>query len=126
MDANAIAKLRGLSDGDSVVILRGTEFTAIVDYCECAHAKIEDLQAVVKRLPHDAEGVPCLPGDERWAWTHRGTDKVLLRGYAFWESGGESGKHIGFGIRAHPVAINTGYSTEAAARAAGEEGKDNG
>ena len=47
MDANAIAKLRGLSDGDSVVILRGTEFTAIVDYCECAHAKIESLQAIV-------------------------------------------------------------------------------
>ncbi len=82
--------------------------------------QIESLQAVVKRLPHDAEGVPCLPGDERWAWTHRGTDKVLLRGYAFWESGGESGKHIGFGIRAHSVATNTGFSTEAAAKDAND------
>ncbi len=88
-------------------------------------AKIEELQAVVKQLPKDAEGVPCLPGDERWAWIHPGVgEAVVMLGTVLWRPGGEPEYRIGFGTAAPPLAVGAGYSTQAAARAAGEEGSD--
>ena len=100
--------------------------------CEAANTikrqwdEIKSLQAVVKRLPHDAEGVPCLPGDQRWAWVrvHGAFEKSIHQGSVFIDPGGELLWVIGFGVLAHPAAVGIGYSTEAAARAAGEE--DNG
>ena len=79
-------------------------------------SKIETLQAIVAKVPTDAEGVPCFPGDQRWAWTHRGDEAVVLRGVVFWQPG-MRGRQIDFGLRAHPVPVGLGYSTEAAARA---------
>ncbi len=112
-------------------VLDETQTSRIRELCDMFHleqedqpvllAKVKSLQAMVKRLPHDAEGVPCLPGDKRWAWIHPGVGQaVVMLGTVLWRPGGEPEYRIGFGTAAAPVAVEAGYSTEAAARA-GEE-----
>ncbi len=81
------------------------------------------LKSTLDKLPVDAEGVLCGPGDRRWAWTHVGFDRkdVVLEGSVFWDPSGEPDWRIGFDLKAHSAGVCAGYSTEAAAKAASEE-----
>jgi hypothetical protein len=86
----------------------------IIDRDEYNNAIAND--KVLEHLSKDAEGVHCVPGDRRWAWTHPGGGvAAVLLGTVFWSPGGEPDWRIGFGTAAHPVAVDTGYSTQAAA-----------
>ena len=91
------------SSGDALII------THCFDY-------IDRLEKAANKLPKDAEGVHCGPGDRRWAWTHPGGGKAaVLQGGVFWEPGGEPDWRIGFGIKAHPAGVFAGFSTKEAA-----------
>lgn len=79
-------------------------------------AEVDRLEKAANKLPKDAEGVHCGPGDRRWAWTHPGGGKAaVLQGGVFWEPGGEPDWRIGFGIKAHPAGVFAGFSTKEAA-----------
>jgi len=94
--------------------------------------RIAELEAVVDKLPQDAEGVPCIPGYERWH--PKETRRGVVR-FGDWEDpdAGKEGVEFcyEFGVSnskspttGEPWAyqpISECYSTKAAAEAAKEK-----
>lgn len=78
--------------------------------------KAAEEHALVDKLPTDAEGTRCLPGDVRWGVCATGTGAKLLSGRVLWCP--EDRWFIGFGIRGVPISVKNGYSTREAAEAA--------
>ena len=79
------------------------------------------LHAIVAKLPTDAEGVHCVPGDKRWAITQTGDGtEIALHGVVTWMPVNEP-PFISFGILAYPVIVEAGYDTKEAAEAAREK-----
>lgn len=101
-------------------VLTGEMLVMYVSRAEKLAAELADLREVVAKLPVDAEGVHCLPGDRRWAvTTERGGTRAVLCGTVSWHFEDERWDIV-FGS-ALPGYVERGYSTEAAARAAGGE-----
>lgn len=110
-----------IADLEATVNDKDTQLEQLAEECSGWIASHQALEAIVAKLPKDAEGVPCVPGDRRWAWTHPGGgEAAVLRGEVCGSPGAGLRWCIGFVTAAHPTAVDKGYSTKEAAEAARE------
>ena len=105
MTKERIERLRGNAvPGKPTVTMFASEYHAVLD-------ALESLKAVVDQYPKTADNVPVVPDMDLWCWIppHFGQPKSYIL---------QSGVNMGNGPC---VPWTDCYSTESAARAAGEE-----
>ena len=81
--------------------------------------KANELEAIVAKLPKDAENNPCFHGDNRWGTCHSFKGPIVRTGRVFWD--GDGGWCIGFGVLGLPIPVEEGFATQEAAEAAAKD-----
>ena len=92
----------------------------LVQKCHEWEAKVAQLQAIVDKLPKDAEGVTKLPGDIVWRVSEEGMEKRLVQWASEWSPW--PGYRASYGIEGPPVPVEECHSTREAAEAARKDG----